>query len=194
MLLACEIEFADGANPQFVLFRNALYLLPDETLAKASSQLIWCFGCDSFQDGESIPTTTELQTLVAECETESLQCPNDVLFDTPEKINRYREELRRSLHWLSFRTSSPKCLQCGSENIQAIETPLGVFTDPYERDFTLSHVFASTTIDHTLFVYDADGRQRGEMSLICPDSSEFIDDAYPPNLLVKLLNQSSIAG
>ena len=193
MVLACDITIDGKKDAQIVLLPNALYLLHDETLADVSTGLIWCNSCDDFRAGERIETRESLEALLAQSMVGELPEPYRFIFnDDPIQIEKYRESLRRTLHWMDLRKSPAQCLTCRSTEILHVSSALNEeFVDGLGRTATYSHVFASTGIDHRLSLYDLECNLLGEISRICPETSDFIDDGYAYDKIVEMLKQQN---
>jgi hypothetical protein len=193
MVLACSLTIDGKEDAALVLLPNAIYLLPDATLANVLSELVWCRSCDDFRAGESIDSreSTELQL----CEMDSILAQEADVWPemyrfiyngNREQLASYRDTLKRTLHWMDFRKSPPRCLSCGGIDVEPVSHDS--FVDGRGRVVnSISHVFASTSIDHELSLYDPDGNHLGEISRICPDTSDFIDDAYDYHRIVEML-------
>lgn len=191
MVLACDITIDGKQDALVVLLPNALYLLPDERLANVSTALIWCNSCGDFVAGERIDTRESLEALLAQATVGDLPAPYNFIFeDDPIRIEKYRESLRRTLHWMNLRKSPARCLTCRSTEILDVSSVRNEgFIDALGRVVTYSFVFASTSIDHRLSLYDLECNYLGEISRICPETSDFIDDGYAYDKIVAMLEQ-----
>ncbi|WP_413431592.1 hypothetical protein [Crateriforma spongiae] len=167
--------------------------MPDETLADVSTGLIWCNSCHDFRAGERIETRESVETLLAQAIKGELPDPYRFIFDDdPVQIDNYRESLRRTLHWMDLRKLPAQCLTCFSSDITHVSSALNEgFIDGRGRTATYSHVFASTGIDHRLSLYDLECNYLGEVSRICPETSDFIDDGYAYDKIVEMLKQQN---
>ena len=169
--------------------RNAVYLLPDRTIADVTPTLIWCFTCSSFSDGEFLRTRDEYKTLIKNCASELPWPYHYHVCDTDSKVERFTEHINRCLNQLKFRTHQPRCLGCGSSEIEFITaSEKQDFEDPKGRIVHWVDWVLSSEIDKRLFVYNHDGALIVEISAICPDSNRLIFDEYPPENLIKLVN------
>lgn len=191
MVLACDITINGQKDALIVLLPNALYLLPDETLADVSTGLVWCNSCGDFSAGERIETRESVETLLAQSTVGDLSEPYCFIFnDDPLQIDRHRESLKRTLHWMDLRQSPARCLHYYSSDIVQVSSASDEeFIDGLGRTATYSHVFASTGIDHRLSLYDLECNHLGEISRICPETSKFIDDGYPYAKIIAMLAQ-----
>ena len=168
--------------------RNAVYLLPDKTIADVTPALIWCFTCGTFSDGELIRTRDEYQTLLQNCST---RLPRPYLYacDSNAKVERFTKHVHRSLNWLNYRNDPPKCLTCGNSRIESIiAEEKQSFEDPLGRIVHWNDKVLGSEIDKRLFVYDHDGKLIVELSAICPDERCLIFDEYPPEKLIALID------
>jgi hypothetical protein len=193
MVLACDITIDGKKDALIVLLPNALYLLHDETLANVSTGLVWCNSCEEFRAGERIETRESVEALLTQSMVGNLPEPYGFIFnDDPIQIAKYRESIRRTLHWMDLRKSPAQCLTCRSPDIHHISSALNEeFVDGLGRTATYSYVFASTGIDHRVSLYDHECNYLGEISRICPQTSEFIDDAYPFPKIKEMLTQQN---
>ncbi len=191
MVLACDITIDGKEGALVVLLPNALYLLPDERLANVSTDLIWCNSCGNFVAGESIDSRESLEASLAQAMVGELPAPYDFIFkDDPIQIEKYRESLRRTLHWMNQRKSPARCLTCRSTEIRDVSSARNeAFIDALGRVVTYSFVFASTAIDDRLSLYDLECNYLGEISRICPETTNFIDDGYAYDKIVAMLEQ-----
>ena len=190
MVLSCDITIDGDRHAEFVLFPNALYVSPDETVASVSSALAWCNKCGGFCAAERIDTEKATRDLLNKSLDDDLPDFHDFIFENdPHAIEKFRDSLRRTLHWMTLRKDPPKCLGCSSTDIEIIGNDTGEsFVDKLGRTCKYATVFASTSINHRLYVYDTECNLIAEISRICPQSSDFIDDAYEYNSLVEIAN------
>lgn len=193
MVLAWELTIAGEAHPTFVLPPNALYLLPDRSLAPVHSDLVWCHACDGFRAGEFIEPRQFVQSQLAQIAEGEL--PEYFRFIYQEDASlwaRHCDSLRRRLHWMTLRRAPPKCLDCGGLEISPVTSPPGdELADRLGRVVKCSQVLASTSIDHLLSLYTAEGDLLGEISRICPETTDFIDDGYGYDRVVDMLDRQS---
>jgi hypothetical protein len=192
MVLACTITIDGKEDAAFVLLPHALYLLSDKSLARVSSHLVWCDTCGDFSAGEHIEPISSIETRLSKSLSNELPEYHSFIFrDDPSHIERFRASMKRTLHWMGLRQSPAKCLTCGSTRISPVcdenDKP---FADNKGRIVYYSNVFASTAIDHRLTLYDTECNSIAEISRICPDSTDFIDDDYPYDKIIEILGQS----
>lgn len=113
------------------------YRLSGSQRLPAGALPIWCFDCDGIRDGEQLPTIGRLAELLAELETNGLderELKDKAAFlgHTVDPQLEYDDELERrmaALHWLSNRSSPPRCLVCGGTN----HSPIKWSNDGYEH-------------------------------------------------------------
>lgn len=191
MVLACTITIDGNENAAFVLLPNALYILPDRSLARVSSHLVWCDACDDFRAGENIEPISSIEERLAKSIANELPEYHSFIFrDDHDQIEKFCNSMKRTLHWMSLRQSRPKCLTCGSARISPIRSENDdSYVDKRGRLVSYSNVFASTSIDHRLSLYDSDGVLIGEISRICPGSTDLIDDDYSYDKIVEIFAQ-----
>ena len=169
-----------------IIRRNGLYLLPDQTIADVTQILSWCFSCNQFTDGELIRSPEEFQSILANCR-EEVPSPYIGVCETETMVDRFSQHIDRCLNWRRFRTSPPRCLDCGGTNIKPIHQPAGTpFVDPLGRQVVWTDRVVCTDLDNQLFVFNENGVHLLAMPLHCPISQRQIFDEFPPDEFLKL--------
>ena len=108
MVLSCDITIDGDRHAEFVLFPNALYVSPDETVASVSSVLAWCNKCGGFCAAERIDTEKATRDQLNKSLDDDLPDFHDFIFENdPHAIEKFRDSLRRTLHWRTLRKAPP---------------------------------------------------------------------------------------
>lgn len=194
MVLMIEVKIAGKPSDQFLLARNALYLLPDRTLADVTVGAIWCHECKAVSEGEFCEAPNEIAKELEATIKRGFypEAGPFILASNPDDWDPLICGMQHRLVWARQRKSPPKCLRCGSTKIAPIE---------HERPLPngepgiveLNYVFASTSIDFTLYLYTAEGELLGEMSRIgrnndfidCRCPWDVLEERMPPDLRTK---------
>ncbi|MCR9118153.1 MAG: hypothetical protein NXI22_14555 [bacterium] len=193
MALACQLTIDGDAHAAFVIFPNAFYMLPDETLARVSSELIWCETCDDFRAGEAFSPRSHIEKELTQSFEDVEQGVRVFCFNEDrQQFARHQESQKRTLNFIDLRQSFPRCLACGGREISKVSAVENEeFIDRRGRTVRHKTVFASTAIDHRLYLFDVDGAFLGEISRITLGASDIIDDAYDYNTMVRMLNEAN---
>jgi hypothetical protein len=112
-----EIDHGDGGRSEsLLLFLGRYYRLADGSTQMIDEQAAWCTRCRRVIAAEQLRPLPELERKLAE-----LQQGDKPLLDLLSALFGSVEEeivnIRNKLEWRQRRTSSARCLNCGSEDI-----------------------------------------------------------------------------
>ena len=192
MVLAADIKIDGSDELKFVLLPNGLYLMPEDQLADATFSLIWCDNCSDLQAGEWFDTPENVEAMIAAAESGNLR--NDLQFLYARDEDMLKRSLigwRQTLRFLLSRKLPARCIGCGGTNIQQINKSQSTLPTTRQQ-FTVSNVFASTSIDHRLTILSLDGVMLGEIGRYDVNGNR-IDATYSYDILMEILNDASIA-
>ncbi len=136
------IKYSDGsADTEWYGSRGFYYEFPDGTSIGLLPTIAWCCKCSDFIDAEWIPTLDDIENELIELnDTTSFRASSytstEPPFDKPPYIERRarlyaeaKDEAVKRIEWRRARTSSPRCLICGSTDVrfpkddQTVELP-----------------------------------------------------------------------
>lgn len=115
-----------------VFWGRRSYRLPDGRDADVGRALAWCNACNGFVMMEQFPKPGEVQEqlMAAASDLEEQQIPKEYFLfrfikwqvrPKPENLELYQRRLRKAealRDWCRTRKSLPKCLTCGSTDVQ----------------------------------------------------------------------------
>lgn len=139
----CEFESSDS-----VTWGSFSYILPNGKEMGAGRALGWCYTCKTFAPIESFPLLADINKKIEELEKDVNSYSFLKKLFNKDKIEWLHKELDEQLAerlFLEERKDPPKCLKCGSFEIESvkIESDSRIITedDPLrETDFDLSNV------------------------------------------------------
>jgi hypothetical protein len=106
--------------------QQRIYMLRDGSKLDIDSQPAWCYGCKRFVEVEKIESVAELDRQLAELQ-HFYDSPGHIPPDRIIRIERL-PVLRTRRIWRAHRESPPRCLECGSTSIAALDES-APFTD-----------------------------------------------------------------
>lgn len=147
------------------------YHLQDGSEINVERDLGWCYDCDSFKTVEELPKLEAISSKLESLKTELLgyitdEAGNGLAEDKQRKIHRLEDKFMKTklvYNWRESRESPPKCLTCGSTDIENIDTGVEI-DDKRTLNFIhpkcggeLSVIMSDTRIGIQMPKYDYNG-------------------------------------
>lgn len=162
MCRICLIEI-DGQPQQHAWLSNIVYQLPDGSRASGIPSLAWCLRCRSFVCAERILSGDSIDSTIVELTIRPFSLETVFIYtDNDDFRERVAADFRRLCAWRALRKSPPKCITCGSEQIQDINDSVP-FPHPEDGSECIAHEeWAFTGEEHRAILLDVEGNRIGE--------------------------------
>lgn len=155
------IEIA-GRPEEHVFLTDCVYQLPDGSRAGAIPTLAWCFRCKSFVCAEWILSIADIDSTIVELTTRPFSQQTVFIFgDCDDFREKAVADYHRRRIWRLLRKSTPKCISCGSDQIQYIDY-VAPFPHPEDNsECTATEAWGTSAGHDGAILLDVEGNEIG---------------------------------